>query len=92
MASSLEDSSLKLLDTIIPLTNEWIQPDLFQHLPAQFEIQSLAARIYFLTGLHRTVRLLPIKLYPDPDNRDKLLNEIQKALDETIAEEENTEE
>ena len=44
--------------------------------------------IYFLTGLKEQIRLLPLKIYAAPENRDALLVAAQGALDKAIEQEE----
>lgn len=46
----------------------------------------------FLTGLNEQIRLIPFKLYEEPESREKLLEASQEALYEVIYEEEEQEE
>ncbi|HSI85656.1 MAG TPA: TyeA family type III secretion system gatekeeper subunit, partial [Candidatus Methylacidiphilales bacterium] len=45
---------------------------------------SAEERIYFLTAMQEQLRLLPLKIYKAKENRDKLLETSQLALDQAI--------
>lgn len=57
-------------------------------IPKKMGARELAWQIYFLTGLHEQLRLLPQKIYPTGDHRTRLLSATQQALDVAIDEEE----
>jgi type III secretion system TyeA family effector delivery regulator len=46
-------------------------------------------KIYFLRELSAILRQLPLKVYASPDDRLRLINGLQEALDEVIEEEED---
>ena len=77
-----------MMEMIIPFTHEWVRPGFFDEFPEKFNIQDIEAKIFFLTQLHHNVRLWPDRLFPDPDNREKLLEEIQSSIDSAIEKEE----
>ena len=44
----------------------------------------LEAKIFFLTELKKMVRAIPLKVFEDLDQREKLLSVIQETLDSMI--------
>lgn len=83
--------ALDLMDTVVPLIDEFIPNNFFNDLPSQFQINTLPGKIYFLTELLKIVRLIPLKVYTDQFKRQQLLDAIQLALDDQIAQEEEEE-
>ena len=69
-------------------TQRWIDPDRFIQILAKIGIRKSEMRIYFLTQLRERVRLTPLKLYPVPETREKILDALQQAMDIEIAREE----
>ena len=69
-------------------TQRWIDPDRFIQILAKIGIRKSEMRIYFLTQLRERVRLIPLKLYPVPETREKILDALQQAMDIEIAREE----
>lgn len=69
-------------------TQRWIDPDRFIQILAKLGVKNSEMRIYFLTQLRERTRLIPLKLYPVPETREKLLDALQKAMDIEIAREE----
>lgn len=53
----------------------------------QFNIRDVEAKIYFLRELHGIIRKLPLKVFGDMQDRDRLLAAVQDALDHAIDEE-----
>ncbi len=66
------------------------EPARFTQLISAAGIRPLEGRIYFLTQLRERLRQLPLKLFLTPDTREKLLEALQTALDQEIAQEEAT--
>lgn len=66
----------------------WTDPERFARLATAAGIQSVEARIYFLTQLKERIRLMPLKLFVTPEAREQLLEAVQGALDHEIAREE----
>ncbi len=60
-------------------------------LANQLGIRNLEARIYFLRELHGLVRKLPLKIYGDDKDRERLMSAVQDALDRAIDEEDEAE-
>lgn len=69
-------------------TQRWIDPERFIQITNKIGIKVPAMRIYFLTQLREKVRQIPLKLYPVPDVREKILDALQQAMDTEISKEE----
>ena len=69
-------------------TQRWIDPERFIQITNKLGVRTSEMRIYFLTQLREKVRLIPLKLYPVPDIREKLLDALQQAMDTEISREE----
>lgn len=83
-----QKSTYDMLEMLLPFTHEWVRPGFFDEFPEKFNITNIEAKIFFLTQLYHNVRLWPDRLFPDPDNRQKLLEEIQSSIDNVIEKEE----
>jgi type III secretion system TyeA family effector delivery regulator len=78
-----------LMREILEMTTQrWIDPDKFTQITNRVGVRQPEMRIYFLTQLREKVRQIPLKLYPDPDVREKMLDAMQQALDAEISREE----
>jgi len=71
-------------------TQRWIDADRFQQILFKLEVRIPEMRIYFLTQLRERVRLIPLKLFPTPDIREKMLEALQQAMDTEISREEES--
>ncbi len=90
---ALKGDSEMIMDKLLDLASAYrIKSQEFLQLAEKLGLKALLEQIYFLTGLNEQVRLLPLKIYESPDNRTKLLEASQEALDEVIYEEEEQEE
>ena len=69
-------------------TQRWVDPDRFIQITNKIGIKNSEMRIYFLTQLREKVRQIPLKLYPVPDVREKILDALQQAMDTEISKEE----
>lgn len=69
-------------------TQRWVDPDRFIQITNKIGVNNSEMRIYFLTQLREKVRQIPLKLYPVPDIREKLLDALQQAMDTEISREE----
>ena len=67
---------------------KWLKSDQVIEIVALTGIGNIEARIYILRELKEFVRLIPLKAYPDPESRPKLVDTFQEALDLTIEQEE----
>lgn len=69
-------------------TQRWIDPERFIQITNKIGVRTSEMRIYFLTQLREKVRQIPLKLYPTPDIREKMLDALQQAMDTEISREE----
>jgi type III secretion protein W len=82
----------QLMESLLNFTqNTLIDAQQIIFLAQNIGLSRTAARIYFLTAFFEQTRLIPIKIYPSLEQRSKLLDSEQKALDLTITEEESEE-
>lgn len=89
----LKGGSETVMDTILTLAEAYrVKSEEFLKLAEKMGLKDLLQKIYFLTGLNEQIRLIPFKLYEEPESREKLLEASQEALDEVIYEEEEQEE
>lgn len=75
-------------DLLEMTTQRWIDPERFLQIVNRLGIKSSETRIFFLTQLREKVRQIPLKLYPVPDIREKMLDALQQAMDVEISREE----
>ena len=97
MASADDDDlgaqAFELMKELENITGEkWVSPTRFSVLADRWELRDLQARIVFLTGVRALLRDLPVKVFPDADVRQAILNAAQEALDQAIELEEEQEE
>jgi type III secretion system TyeA family effector delivery regulator len=71
-------------------TQRWVDPERFLQITSKIGVRQPEMRIYFLTQLRERVRQIPLKLYPVPDIREKMLDALQQAMDTEISREEAT--
>ena len=76
-----------LMSELLELKEEpWLQPiNLFNLIERMHLNENLSHRLYFLTEVHKLLRLLPIKAFDDENDRITLLTTAQDALDELIS-------
>ena len=58
-------------------------------LATRLGIRDIEMQIYFLRELHGLIRKLPMKIYSDDKERDRLMSAVQDALDRAIDEEDD---
>ncbi len=79
-----------LMRTVLKLKSEkWLRSNQVIALGQDMGLRDITAEIYFLRELRELVRLIPLKAYEDPANREKLMDAVQEALDDAINREEN---
>ena len=64
-------------------------PDDLRKLVAELGIRQVEAEIYLLRELSDLARAVPLKIYNDMDQRDRLIGAVQEALDDAIRREED---
>lgn len=80
------ESGQMLMTYILDIKEEsWLQPDQFLNVIQSMGLSNnLSHRLYFLTEIHKLLRLIPLKAYADSNDRDTLLQTSQEALNEII--------
>lgn len=78
-------SGHQIMKDLLKLKEErFIQAAQVEKITTTLGLRDLEPKIYFLRELKETARLIPLKAYEDPANREKLLDAIQEALDDAI--------
>lgn len=78
-----------LLMSIIKLVGSgWVSASQFDRMARDFNIPDGAAKIFFFTGLSQILREIPHKIFEHDISRAALLESLQTALDDAIAQEE----
>ena len=81
-----------LLKTVLEFQqNKWLRPEDINALTARLGIHGIQHEINFLREFKELVRTIPLKSYPDPEQRQRFLEAIQLALDDAIEREEDDE-
>jgi type III secretion system TyeA family effector delivery regulator len=79
-----------IIREVLPLKNQRrIDPSSFLKMMDRLGVVESEVKIYFLRELSAILRQLPLKVYASPDDRLRLINGLQEALDEVIEEEED---
>ena len=81
-----------IIQEVLPLKNQRrIDPSAFLNLARRLGLSECAPKIYFLRELGAIIRQLPLKAFASPEDRLRLVDGIQEALDEAVEEEEEQE-
>lgn len=79
----------ELLKEVLELQqNQWLRPDLIAPLPTKLGVHEVSSEINFLREFRELARMIPIKAYSEPEQRPRLLDAIQQAMDAAIEREE----
>jgi len=89
--SKAELSRNILRETLVLVTSTFVQSAAVARVVAMIPQQDLEPRIYFLQAYMDFVRSIPEKIYPNLENRGKLLEAIQEHLGDLIEQEEDGE-
>lgn len=80
----------RLLSSLLSLAEaSWLAPAQVEKLAREQRLPSTAAEIYFLRELADLVRAMPLKIFKDPEQRLKLVDAVQEALDKAVEREED---
>ncbi|WP_142848247.1 type III secretion system gatekeeper subunit SctW [Telmatospirillum sp. J64-1] len=78
-----------MMSKLVGLTGErWITSDRVSAVARDMGVYGVEERIAFLKGTRDILRDMPLKIFAEPETRDKLLGAAQEALDLAIEEEE----
>ena len=73
---------------VLPLREKrWIDSNKILSLADRLDLDDIEAKIYFLRELTAIVRRVSMKIYKDPEERIRLIEAVQEALDAAIEEE-----
>ena len=70
------------------MESKWLRPEQIEAVSAKMGVRELEDQIYFLRELKELARLIPLKAYSDTEQRPRLLDAIQQAMDMAIEREE----
>lgn len=69
----------------------WLRPELIAALPGKLGVREVGAEINVLREFKELARMIPLKAYAEAEQRPRLLETIQQALDAAIEREEEAE-
>lgn len=88
-AAAAQAAADRLIGDLLPLTEAtWLSPAQIDKVVRDRNLPSTEAEIYFLRELADLARMLPLKMFKEPELRLKLVDAVQEALDRAIAREE----
>lgn len=89
MATPASRAADRLISGLLGLAEaSWLSAAQVEKLAREQRLPSTEAEIYFLRELADLARLMPLKAFKEPEQRLKLVEAIQEALDAAIAREE----
>lgn len=89
MADPATAAADRLVGSLLDLAEaSWLSGAQVEKLAREQRLPSTEAEIYFLRELADMVRALPLKVFKDPEQRLKLVDAVQEALDQAIEREE----
>lgn len=71
-------------DVIALVEQRWVGSEELWNLANAMELESTERKISFFRELHKLVRHIPIDVFNDEEQRQNLIQAVQKALDEAI--------
>lgn len=79
----------ELMKELVAVTGErWVGANRFTSLADRFSLTDVGAQIAFHSGTKAMMREMPVKVFPDPETRQSVLDASQGALDQAIEREE----
>jgi type III secretion protein W len=79
----------RLIGRLLELAERsWIGPEDLARLVGDLGVRRVEAEIYLLRELADIVRAVPLKVYKDMEQRERLMGGVQQALDDAIRREE----
>ena len=74
-----------LMSDVISLVEQrWVGSSEIWNLVNSMNLESIERKISFFRELHKLVRHIPIDVFTDEEQRQNLIQAVQKALDEAI--------
>ena len=79
----------RLVSSLLELAEaSWLSGSQVEKLVREQRLRTTEAEIYFLRELADLVRALPLKIFKEPEQRLKMVDAVQEALDKAIEQEE----
>jgi type III secretion protein W len=79
----------RLVSSLLELAEaSWLSGAQVEKIVREQRLRSTEAEIYFLRELADLVRALPLKIFKEPEQRLKMVDAVQEALDKAIEQEE----
>ncbi|ELB2781483.1 TyeA family type III secretion system gatekeeper subunit [Vibrio alginolyticus] len=80
-----------MADVIALVEQRWVSSDEIWKVANAMELTAVEQKIDFFREFHKLVRAIPIDVFADEEQRQNLIQAVQKALDEAIDIEEEEE-
>ncbi|MCS0379666.1 TyeA family type III secretion system gatekeeper subunit [Vibrio diabolicus] len=73
-----------MADVIALVEQRWVSSDEIWKVANAMELTAVQQKIDFFREFHKLVRAIPINVFADEEQRQNLIQAVQKALDEAI--------
>ncbi|ELA6591436.1 TyeA family type III secretion system gatekeeper subunit [Vibrio alginolyticus] len=73
-----------MADVIALVEQRWVSSDEIWKVANAMELTAVEKKIDFFREFHKLVRAIPIDVFADEEQRQNLIQAVQKALDEAI--------
>ncbi|AVF74591.1 MULTISPECIES: TyeA family type III secretion system gatekeeper subunit [Vibrio] len=73
-----------MADVIALVEQRWVSSDEIWKVANAMELTAVEQKIDFFREFHKLVRAIPIDVFADDEQRQNLIQAVQKALDEAI--------
>ncbi|QRG84072.1 TyeA family type III secretion system gatekeeper subunit [Vibrio diabolicus] len=73
-----------MADVIALVEQRWVSSDEIWKVANAMELTAVQQKIDFFREFHKLVRAIPIDVFADEEQRQNLIQAVQKALDEAI--------
>ncbi|HHF3031475.1 MULTISPECIES: TyeA family type III secretion system gatekeeper subunit [Vibrio diabolicus subgroup] len=73
-----------MADVIALVEQRWVSSDEIWKVSNAMELTAVQQKIDFFREFHKLVRAIPIDVFADEEQRQNLIQAVQKALDEAI--------
>ncbi|MDG2624832.1 TyeA family type III secretion system gatekeeper subunit [Vibrio parahaemolyticus] len=73
-----------MADVIALVEQRWVSSDEIWKVVNAMELTAVEQKIDFFREFHKLVRAIPIDVFADEEQRQNLIQAVQKALDEAI--------
>lgn len=73
-----------MADVIALVEQRWVSGDEIWKVANAMELTAVQQKIDFFREFHKLVRAIPIDVFADEEQRQNLIQAVQKALDEAI--------